>query len=321
MNTPPGRPSAARVLDGLRSAPPGAGAVVMATGIISVGMRRLGHPVLSGITLVLAAVVWAVLAAAFAVRLGLDRAGWQMVAASPPGLTAIAASCVLGTRLSLLGWQTVAGILLALSAVVCPWLLVSVLRHWKGPAPGVVFLVCVAAESLAVLAITIALAEDSDWLAWAALVCCAAGIPLYAQALCRFDFREITAGAGDQWIAGGALAITALTASKLAASPVWTGGAHSALRTGTFVLLALDLAWCAVLAAAEVARPRPRYDLRRWSTVFPLGMTAVAALSTSDVTGARWPHGIGTVLLWVAVAAWLLTAAGSAAAANRRARR
>lgn len=50
-------------------------------------------------------------------------------------------------------------------------------------------------------------------------------------------------------------------------------------------------------------------------------MTAVAAMSTSDVTGVRWLHGLGTVLVWVAVAAWLLTAAGFAATAARRARR
>lgn len=290
----------------------------MATGIISVGLRLTGHPELSGAALALAAALWVSLAAAFAVRLGVDRTGWQAAAGNPPALTAVAATCVLGTRLSLFGWQTVAAILLALATAVWPWLLLSVLRHWGRRAPGAVFLVCVATEGLAVLAATLALAGHEDWLAWAALAACVLGVLLYGEALVRFDFRQITAGAGDHWIAAGALAISALAASKLTASTVWTGGAHSALRAGTVVLLVLDLAWYLVLATAEIVRPRLRYDLRRWSTVFPLGMTAVAALSTSDVAALRWPHGLGSVLLWIAVAVWLLTAAGFLRGAARR---
>lgn len=316
------RPATARVMAGLRAAPPGAGAAVMATGIISVGLHLTGHPALSGAALALTAALWVVLAAAFAVRLGLDRAGWQAAASNPPALTAVAATCVLGVRLSLFGLQVVAGILLAVAAAVWPWLLLSVLRHWKRPAPGAAFLVCVATQGLAVLAATLALAVHADWLAWAGLAACALGVLLYGEALVRFDLREIGNGAGDHWIAAGALAISALAAAKLAMSPVWTGRAHDALRAGTLVLLVLDLAGYAVLAAAEVVRPRLRYDLRRWSTVFPLGMTAVASLATSQAAGVRGLHGLGTVLLWVAVGGWLLTAAGfvrAALAARRRA--
>jgi len=31
----------------------------------------------------------------------------------------------------------------------------------------------------------------------------------------------------------------------------------------------LALTWYAVLLVAEFVRPRPRYDVRRWATVFP----------------------------------------------------
>ncbi|MFD0327932.1 hypothetical protein ACFQZC_06055 [Streptacidiphilus monticola] len=65
-----------------------------------------------------------------------------------------------------------------------------------------------------------------------------------------------------------------------------------------------------MLLAAEMRRPRLRFDVRRWATVFPLGMTAVAALTAAAVTGWTWLHGLGTVLLWIAAAAWALTAAG-----------
>lgn len=114
-------------------------------------------------------------------------------------------------------------------------------------------------------------------------------------------------GAGDHWVAGGALSLCALAGSKLTASPVWTGSAHATLRTVTLALLALSLVWYVVLLAAELRHPRPRYDIRRWATVFPLGMTATACLSVADPAGIAWLRPLGEVLLWIAVAAWLLT--------------
>lgn len=110
------------------------------------------------------------------------------------------------------------------------------------------------------------------------------------------------------------MAISALAGSKLLASGVWSGGAETALRTTTLVLLALDLIWYVVLLGGEIVRPRPGYDLLRWATVFPLGMTAVAALSTSAATGVGWLDSLGRVLLWIAVAVCLLTAYGFARA-------
>ncbi|MBD0734252.1 hypothetical protein BGM09_15385 [Streptomyces sp. CBMA29] len=282
----------------------------MATGIISVGFRLTGYATLSAITLAVAAAVWVWLAGTFAVTLLRDRARWQAQSANPPALTAVAATCVLGTRLSLSGYRTTAYVLLTVAVVVWPWLLVSVMRHWKRPVPGAAFLVCVATQGLAVLAGTLELAGGPDWLGRAALVVFLLGIVLYGEALIRFDFRQLLTGAGDQWIAAGALAISALAGSKLTASPLWSGGAHSALRVATLILLGLDFAGYAVLVVCEFVRPRPRYDIRRWSTVFPLGMTAVAALSTSAAAHLPGLHGPGTVLLWISAAAWLLTLLG-----------
>jgi tellurite resistance protein TehA-like permease len=95
--------------------------------------------------------------------------------------------------------------------------------------------------------------------------------------------------------------------AKLTASAVWTGAAHTALRAATLAALFLSLVWYVVLLVAEVLRPRPRYDIRRWATVFPLGMTATACLSAADPTGVGWLRPLGEVLLWVAVGAWVLT--------------
>ncbi len=286
---------------------PAAGAAVMAAGIISAGLHLIGRDALSIAALAVSAALWLLLAADFAARLLGDRSRFCAEADTPAALTAVAATTVLGTRLSLLGWQPVALGLLALAAALWPGLMVAVLRHWGYRMPGAAFLVCVATQGLAVLAATLAGATGHDWLGRAALAAFCLGLLLYAEALVRFDFRQVVSGAGDHWVAGGALSITALAGSGLTASPLWTGWAHAGLRTVTLAALGLSLAWYAVLLAAEAVRPRPHYDIRRWSSVFPLGMTATACLSAAAPTGVAWLRPLGTVLLWVAVGAWVFT--------------
>jgi tellurite resistance protein TehA-like permease len=295
--------------------PPAAGAVVMATGIVSVGWHLTGYEVLSRIALVVACVAWTALAADFVVRLLRDRARWRAEAATPAALTAVAATTVLGTRFVALGRQTLAEALLALATALWPVLLVDVVRHWRRRMPGGVFLGCVATQGLAVLGASLA-AESTAWLAHTALVLFWLGLVLYALALPRFDLRQVVTGAGDHWIAGGALAISALAGSKLLAADstrlyLWNDDDRGVLRGVTIALLVLDLAWFAVLLVAEVLRPRLGYDVRRWSTVFPMGMTAAAALSVSAAVDVSWLRDPGEVLLWVSVAAWLVVAAGA----------
>ncbi|MFF4578551.1 hypothetical protein [Streptomyces sp. NPDC001389] len=291
--------------------PPAAGGAVMAAGILSVGLELTGHGLLSLAALAVSAALWLLLAAAVAVRLAGDRGRFRAEADTPAALTAVAATTVLGTRISQLGRQDVAAALLVLAALIWPWLLLTGMRHWRRRMPGVVFLVCVATQGLAVLGAALSTVHHLVWLARAALVCFCLGVLLYVLALRRFDFREVCGGAGDHWVAGGALAIIALAGAKLIASPVGAAGpAHTALGAATLAALALSLAWYAVLLAAEVRSPRPRYDVRRWSTVFPLGMTATACLAAASVTGPAWLLPLGEVLLWIAVAASALTVAG-----------
>ena len=128
-------------------------------------------------------------------------------------------------------------------------------------------------------------------------------------------------GAGDHWVAGGALAISALAGAKLLAADsarlyLWNEDDSGVLRFTTVALVLLDLAWYAVLLIAEIVWPRPRYDTRRWATVFPLGMTAAATLSAATAVGLPWLEGLGRVLVWVAVAAWLAVGVGAVATAR-----
>ncbi|OOQ49253.1 hypothetical protein AFM16_23630 [Streptomyces antibioticus] len=293
----------------------------MATGILSIALHLAGHEGLSRVMLALAGIGWVGLAADFVLRLVRERERWLTEASTPGGLTAVAATTVLGTRLSTLGWPVPAEALLAVAAVLWPVLLLRVMRHWTRRMPGAVFLCCVATEGLAVLAATLAAEELTEWLAHAALVLFWLGLVLYVLMLARFDPRQVTEGAGDQWVAGGALAISALAGTKLIAADsaemyLWNVDDEHVLRTVTIALLVLALGWYAVLLVAEIVRPRPRFDVRRWATVFPMGMTAAALLSAVPALGIDWPQRLGEVLLWVAVAVWLAVAVAAAVAAR-----
>lgn len=294
----------------------------MATAIISVALRLAGCDAASAVFLVAALAVWLLLAGLFAERLLLDRGTWRAQAETPAALTAIAATTVLGTRLSLQGRQGTAMALLVVAALLWPVLLTSVIRHWTHRLPGAGFLVCVATEGLAVLAGTLALAQRQSWLLWPTLVCFVLGLLLYAAVLPRFDLRQLPTGSGDQWVAGGALAISALAGSKLLAASAphgplrWAVPAHGTLRTLTLVLLVLDLCWFTVLLACEVRWPRPRYDVRRWSTVFPVGMTAAACLAVGAAAAVPAAGTAGRVLLWPSLALWALALAGAVRSAR-----
>ncbi|MFI9441365.1 MULTISPECIES: SLAC1 family transporter [Streptomyces] len=290
--------------------PPADGAAVMATGVVSVGLHLTGHEVLSRIALVAAGAAWLALAADFTVRLLRERERWAAEAGTPAALTAVAATAVLGTRLSALGWQGLAEALLALAAALWPGLLFLVVRRWERHMPGVVLLACVATQGLALLGATLAADLGVAWLAHTALVFFWLGLVLYAVALWRFDLRQVAEGAGDHWIAGGALALSALAGAQLVAARrsggpyLWNDDDNGVLRTVTAALLVLALGWYCVLWAAELRWPRPAYDVRRWATVFPMAMTAVAVLSVAIVLGVPWLWGPGQVLLWIAVAVW-----------------
>jgi hypothetical protein len=177
--------------------------------------------------------------------------------------------------------------------------------------PGAVFLICVATQGIAMLAATLATAWPASWLARVAAVCFVIGLVLYLAALAHFDFENIRSGAGDHWIACGAPATSALAAATLVAAPGWGNGLHDVLRVSAFVLLAVAVLSYCVLAAAEVRWPRPRYDARRWATVYSLGVTAVATLTVAIACDASWLTAPGRVLLWIATAVWLLTFANA----------
>jgi tellurite resistance protein TehA-like permease len=306
----------------VRSLGPDAGSAVMATGIVSVALHADGREMLSRALLVLTASLWLLLGAIFLYRVCFDRSRWRDEVRRPSSLTAIAATAVLGVRLTLLGWSWAGSALLAIATALC---LILPSGPWNArgfPSTGAAFLFVVAPQSLAVLAGALAERLALTWLVFGAFVPFAFGLGVYVLTVTRFDFAELRTGAGDQWVAGGAIAISTLACAELAQATTamrTLGGLHVLLRIASVVLWAMTIAWLPVLIGGEARSTRPRFDVRRWATVFPLGMYSVMSVTTGAVTGSTWMVEFGRAWAWVALAAWIAVTVGAGRAVRTRA--
>jgi tellurite resistance protein TehA-like permease len=292
----------------------------MATGIVSVGLGIDGDRAASDVFLGLAVTVWLVLAALFARRLLYDRARFRAEARSAGSLAAVAGTAVLGSRFVDLGS---AGLGLA-SLVVAALLWVSfvgrVLRALPDRGDGLAFLLTVSTQSLAVLSARLAVSYGAPFLEYLSLPLVAAALGLYALVLTRLDPTLLRVGRGDQWICGGALAITTLALAQVTTSASLLdvlGGGGAPLRDLTLASWVAAAMWLPAVVVGELWRPRLGYSSRRWATVFPLGMYAVSSQVAGTATGHGWLVDFGRAWIWIAVAAWLLTAFGLARQARR----
>jgi tellurite resistance protein TehA-like permease len=293
----------------LAGIPPASGAVVMGTGIVSIGLSLDKQETLSRILLAIGVVAWIALGLLLAGRALDDRERLHREARSPAALTGVAGTAVLGTRLTLLGWSWAGIALLAVALVLWLTLLTPVLANWVTPTVGVSLVLTVSTESLAVLSAAIAAADRADWLLYASLAPFLLGLAFYAFVIRTFDLRQLLVGRGDHWITGGALAISTLAAGRitLAAHTLHQlTGLGSALKTVSVVLWALTIAWLPVLIVAEVLRARLGYDVRRWGTVFPVGMYAACSFLVGAAVHAPAITDFARVWIWVAVAIWLV---------------
>lgn len=292
--------------------PPGIGAVVMATGVVSLGLALDGEEGLSSVLLAIALFISCPLAGVVAWTALRRRRELLAAARTPAALTAVAATDVVGTRLAVSGWAGVAAALLALA--VLEWLVLTprILANCPRRTAGVWFLLTVATESIAVLCARLAIDDRLRWLALFALAWLGLGVLLYVVVLVRFDARQLLVGLGDQWVAGGALAITALACARCAqAAGTFRLVAHGAeLSRPVLAIWVAAVGWIPVLVVTEMLRRRLGYQLERWSTVFPLGMYAVCSLATGTVANSGALTDVGRVVIWIAFAIWLVVFAG-----------
>jgi tellurite resistance protein TehA-like permease len=327
---------AATVLDRVQRAveglTPGYFALVMATGIISVGLRLEGFGLLSSVLLVVCVVSFVVLVPLTVWRFVSFRAAVNDDFMDPRRafgfFTFVAGTNVLGVRLGMEGFYAATGWLLLLAGLawlvlgyVVPW--TAVLGREERPvvasANGTWFIWVVASQSVAVAAATVEPVFDDARreLALLAVTCWSVGVMLYGAAgvlvtlrlmLYRFGPEELTP---PYWVAMGALAITVLAGARIvemADAPMVA--ATRDLIAGLAVVLWAFATWLIpVLVAAGwwrhgVRRLPLRYDATLWSIIFPLGMYAVAGIYLGQADDLPLVGLIGRLELWVALTAW-----------------
>lgn len=322
----------------VREMPPAAFSFVMATGIVSTGLRLVGWTLPSVALLVLAAVALVVLAVGVGWRVARYPAAVLRDSRDPIKafgfLTLVAGMNVVGVRL----YSELPVVTIVLAAVSVPlWVLLSygvpatlILRQQEQPVAtkvnGSWFLWVVATQSLATAGAVIGAGmahQARQWIATAAVALWGIGVMLYLMLATLVTLRLLTTRNDAQtlgpayWIYMGATAITVLAGSRILLLPseLPVMVMASAVVSGiTFVLWAFGVWWIPLLLIfgvwRHVVRRVPlRYELELWSMVFPLGMYSVASMHFGEVAGLSGVHAMGQIGTWIAAMAWLATAA------------
>lgn len=324
---------------------PGYFALVMASGIISIGMHLSGHVVISDVLLGICAAAYAVLVVLTIWRLIAYRHEIVADFINPRRafgfFTFIAGTNVLGVRLAVVGDYSVTTVLLIISGVswivlgyVVPW--TAVLGRSARPvvadANGSWFIWVVASQSVAVAAASLERFAGShpDLLGVLAVLSWSVGVFLYASAgvmvalrMMLYDLRPKDLDP-PYWVSMGAAAITVLAGSRILemrGAPM-VDAVHGLIAGAAVVFWAFATWLIPVLVAAGVwrhwvHRVPLRYEATLWSVVFPLGMYAVAGIYLGDADKLPIVGRIGGGMLWLALAAWLLTFIAMAAHLRR----
>jgi tellurite resistance protein TehA-like permease len=311
---------------------PGCFAVVMATGIDSVGLKLEGFELLSDGLVAIAVCAFVVLLCLTVCRLVAYRTAMSRDLRDPcrgfEFFTFVAGANVVGVRVGMDGAYTVTAVLLVVSGLV--WLILgyvvpflAVLGQPERPtvaaASGTWFLWVVATQSVAVASATlepevvhrrpeIALLAVLAWFVGSFLYALVAVVVCLRLGLFEFGPADLTP---PYWISMGALAITVLAGARIVEmtdTPIVdvTRPLAAASAVG---LWALATWLIPALVAAEIWRHKRRgapltYSAALWSIAFPLGMYAVAALYLGDADRLPVIKAIGAGELWLAVATW-----------------
>jgi tellurite resistance protein TehA-like permease len=300
---------------------PDAFAVVMATGILSIGARDHHYRWLSDTFGVLAAVVLVVLTVA-AVR-ALPRWDLRDPDVTLRLFTFVAACAVLDSRVAahpvaarvlggvaLLAW-------LALAVLTCRNMASRGLGELRTRAHGAWELASVGTSGLAILAARAARhSGDRGW-APAAVVIWVLAIVVYLVMTWLILWRtaherkDRDGFAPDDWILMGALAIATLAGHTIYSGAVaWLAGP---VRVVTIVTWVLASAWIPPLVYFVLHRVNRRPAVLQltgawWALVFPLGMYSVATAAMAIELRSAALQTVSLVFFWNALTAWVIVA-------------
>lgn len=320
----------------MRDLPPGYFALVMATGIISLGLHLEGVDVLSTVLVVIAATGYVVLVALTVWRgIRYPRHVVNDFSAAHNGFsffTFVAGTNVLGSRiaaehasvalpLALLGVSFAAWLVLG---YVIPGLVIG--RHQGADIlaglNGTWFIWSVASQSIAVLAASLeptAPSGISDALSIIAVLSWGIGLILYGVIGCAVVIRLLTRGipAADlgppYWVTMGAGAITVLAGSRIVemSDTAMVSVVRAPVAAAAVVFWAFATWLIPALAGIGlwrhlIKRVPLHYEASMWSMVFPLGMYAVAGIYLGDADDLPIVGWIGGHFLWVALVVWAI---------------
>ena len=329
--------SLGRTATAIRDLHPGYFALVMATGIVSVGTYLLGPSWLSRVLLVIASAGLVVLSAALVIRLIRFRPNVAADVRAPDRVfgffTITAGMDVLGVRLAAAGHPLATAILAALAAAV--WLVLtygvpasllvarthdSVLRGVNGAW----LLWVVSTQSLSVVASTLVPVwpSQSGLLAPVAVGLWSVGLLLYLMLVSLIMLRWLTVPMTPEtlgppyWILMGATAISVLAGAKIMSLPATLPVVKATagfVEGFSYAMWAFGTWWIPLLIVLGVWRHvwhhwPLSYEPTLWSVVFPLGMYSVATLSFGKAAHLAFMEPLSRFMLWVAVAAWIAVA-------------
>ncbi|HLX49606.1 MAG TPA: tellurite resistance/C4-dicarboxylate transporter family protein [Streptosporangiaceae bacterium] len=331
-----------RAATAARNLHPGYFAFVMATGIISTGTFLSGPPWLSRGLLIAAAAGLVVLTAALAVRVTFFRS--SLVADIKAAdrvfgfFTIVAGLDVLAVRLAAAGHPLATAILSGLAAAV--WLLLTygvpaslllTRAHDSvlGGVNGTWLLWVVGTQSLSIAASVLipAWPSQSGLLGPVAVGLWCIGLVLYLLLVSLILLRWLTVAMTPEalgppyWILMGATAITVFAGARILGLPATlavTRATRGFVEGFSFALWAFGTWWIPLLIVLGLWRHVRHhwplsYEPPLWSVVFPLGMYSVATLAYGQAAHLPFMPPLAHVMLWVAVAAWVLVAATFAA--------
>jgi tellurite resistance protein TehA-like permease len=327
--------------DRVRDLPPNVFAMVMATGIVSLAVNGAGYPTAAHVLFWLNVGLYAVNCCLLLVRLLRFRdhlvADLASHARAPGFFTLTAAPCVLGNQCVLLLGADRAGLALWVVGAVF-WLaltyamLPGLMEGANKPKPedglsGAWLLVVVGTQALSVLAcllVPVFAEQAPEGPLFVALALWMVGSMLYVWLIAlifnRILFLPLTPRdlTPSTWINMGAVAISTLAGVRLidlaGRSPLLTE-LLPVLKAMTLTFWATGTWWIPILVALGVWRHLSKrvpltYEHGYWAAVFPLGMYTVCTQNLVAVLELSFLAWLPAAFVWVAVAAWVATAAG-----------